>query len=372
MNTSQTYFCCDRPGDSVRFSTFPALEKITICAEESAKSKQVSLRFPDAIRFAREIVDATGGEVPQSPHWPAGGAVTGEQLQAALHAEELAVEVSAYSSMLGSFDERLDRAAARLSAQPVAFDVEACAWDVVKAVTNMPPSVGDMTHAVAAILRRHAAAPATGVGVVRASTDGVGFSPKSYRIFCDALALFEESVDDGDEGEDRVEAHDRVVDAARQCIADSVAQQLALRARATTAGQTTGAQWVRRPEGQASALVVPFKGSRYMWQDANDGKWHYGKAYNDEPFHEEVSAYRLIKEDGSTGPVINRTPATAGGWTDLDVAACVGQHVVEQYDGTYSETHKWADDVDARCIATTYDATGVVAYYILPPVEAQP
>jgi hypothetical protein len=309
----------------------------------------------------------------------------------------------------------------------VPFDVEAveeAMWQAIYAAGAVLGQSRDaIRNAVTPLLRRHAAAPATGVGVVRASTDGVGFSPKSYRIFCDALALFEKSVDDGDEGEDRVEAHDRVVDAARQCIADSVAQQLALRARAGTAqvvevtneemykaamggtdiswercglearatwkryadklnasvraragtaGQTTGAQWVRRPEGQASALVVPEDG-RYAIKFAGPSpeKIDVAGYKTGMKIGENVTAIRRIDTDAPT-TWIERTPATAGGWTDLDVAACVGQHVVEQYDGTYSETQKWADDVDARCIATTYDATGVVAYYILPPVEAQP
>ncbi len=132
----------------------------------------------------------------------------------------------------------------------------------------------------------------------------------------------------------------------------------------------TGAHWVRRPEGQASALVVPEDG-RYARRGLGIPENTIVVMYRGEEVSDRILAIRRIDTDAPT-TWIHRTPATAGGWTDLDVAACVGQHVVEQYEGTYSETHKWADDVDARYIATTYDANGVVAYYILPPVEAQP
>jgi hypothetical protein len=297
-------------------------------------------------------------------HWPAGGAVTGEQLQAALHAEELAVEVSAYSSMLGSFDERLDRAAARLSAQTVAVritddDIEETAAAIAKRswmarhgrFDNVTQASMDMLTELAERLRARAttAGQATGVGAVTGEEFWTAQWPKGSPW----NALSEET---------RL-----AVAAAAERLTDM------LRARAGTAGQTTGAQWVRRPEPQAGALVAPEDG--WYAKRFDNGLKNFSASNTfykaGEDMVGSVAAIRRIDTDAPT-TWIHRTPATAGGWTDLDVAACVGQHVVEQYDGTYSETQKWADDVDARCIATTYDATGVVAYYILPPVETQP
>lgn len=102
-------------------------------------------------------------------HWPAGGAVTGRAIMHALNSEDMIV-AAANGQTWGAngFYERLDRAAARLSAQPVAFDVEAVSREISEDL-----SVG-MTHGaeraanIAAILRRHAAAPAVGVVEVTA------------------------------------------------------------------------------------------------------------------------------------------------------------------------------------------------------------
>ena len=88
--------------------------------------------------------------------------------------------------------------------------------------------------------------------VENASTDGIGFPMKSYRLVKNAVSAFEKAVDSGEDGEELDDAREAIFDATRQCIADGVAQQLGLRARAVSAPVV-----VTRPVRTVTKLRTP-------------------------------------------------------------------------------------------------------------------
>jgi hypothetical protein len=231
-------------------------------------------------------------------NWPAGGAVTaltGQQMyEACSDAYGLTPN---WDTVLYHHQEVWNRAAARLSAPPVAFDHDAVAEEICRAVY-----VNDFqAEKVAAILRRHAATPATD-------------------------------------------------------------------ARAGTAGPATGAQWIKRPEGQASSIKTPKEvgvSGGDLWMESTNGH----KSVGGWPYlYDGVARWSA---DGITW--YEKTRATAGGWTASSVEACVGQHVAAQYEhlsfGYFMYLGEWQT---AQWIADDWNRANIVAYYILPPVEAQP
>lgn len=141
---------------------------------------------------------------------------------------------------------------------------------------------------------------------------------------------------------------------------------------------TTGAQWVYRPVGQASALVVPedgvyaFRNPRFDPADRDNpfsvfrNRCHKGMRVEDL----RIDAIRRIDTDAPT-TWIEKTPATAGGWTAGDVEACVGQWYVIVNE--FNERETWCGLRDnAENIAAGFNQNNVAAFIILPPVEAAP
>jgi hypothetical protein len=279
-------------------------------------------------------------------NWPAGGAVTGEL--AFDDADALAAEIRSkvFPHAVDVYGDTVKRTAtilraARLSApQPVEFDVEAAVTELCYLWHHSTEGMfADMCRAV---LTRHAAAPAVAQVVVAPSD----------LVQARALA-----------GQQKMQAFPTFDHAVAAALTDM------LRARAGTAGQTTGAQWVRRPEGSASALVVPEDGV-YSYRLAHNGMignvtqtWGAGRVISD-----DYDAIRRIDTDAPT-TWIERTPATAGGWTAADIPdgaiVCYeGRNPVRWFTAGVSR-----DDVIRGIAVDGFDVTSI---YILPPVEATP
>ncbi len=158
------------------------------------------------------------------------------ELRSAVDAYFDAVDRGNRYGQLNDARERMDRAIAAAGAAP-ALDVEAVAREIAGAIPSWyygADSGMDYMDALRAILRRHALPAAPRAVVPAASTDGIGFPPKAYRLLTDAIAKYGSAVDGAESDEDVEEKRDGVLQAARQCIADGVEQQLYLRARATT------------------------------------------------------------------------------------------------------------------------------------------
>jgi hypothetical protein len=148
-------------------------------------------------------------------------------------------------------------------------------------------------------------------------------------------------------------------------------------ARAGTAGQSTGAQWVRRPEPQAGALATPRE--RGVYADVNVAvEYESGavKVCSAEQASEYIGGG--LRHDAVrwcvpfSDIVCDRTPATAGGWTASSVEACVGRKVALHCERDIYVVGKYPESMSAEHVAECFNHADVLVYYILPPVEAQP
>lgn len=302
-------------------------------------------------------------------NWPAGGAVTGRAVYEAL--------VTATEGFARGWDELdaqhqadYDRAAARLSAQtivdesgngrhltpapPVAFDVEAVALKISQCYCEDPEL--SVHHAARGVLTEMgAAAPATALVV-----------PEASEL---AKALYAAGLD--------VTVHATGSGAEVEHFA--VVVERLNRARAGTAGQTTGAQWVRRPEGQASSIKTPAECGvdgetfiAYSHPRVSYGaptvirakNWGYG-------IETEVQSWCVPFTD----IMHRRTPATAGGWTASVIPS--GVKLLAFVNGEPSQD--WATDKPEEvqgheAIARYLNDIGADWLLVLPvpPVEAHP
>jgi hypothetical protein len=305
-----------------------------------------------------------------STHWPAGGAVTGEELYEAASA-------AAPSSHHGNWDwiredvqAQWNDAAARLSAPPVAFDHDAVAEEICRAVY-----VNDFqTEKVAAILRRHAAAPAAGV--------------RTYTVQ-DLHTYYEKGLKEGAEcaragtAGQTTDVHETMAQyaIALQRLIEHHAKGLPIPASVLAQTRhhadmlaTTGAQWVQRPAGQASSIKTPREcgvhAESMVVVEHRAIRPSFMNAEQISDYMSENTQHDVVRWCVPGQPFVDRTPATAGGWTGRDVPS---GHLA--YQRLFSS--KWYT-LDAACLnraamAEVLNREDVRAVYVLPtpPVEAQ-
>jgi hypothetical protein len=156
-----------------------------------------------------------------------------------------------------------------------------------------------------------------------------------------------------------------------------------LRARAGTATPNPGAasssgvvRWIKRPEGQASALVVPEGGCwMFRWQLWGELGQAYTAAMHYKAGHEVSDTYDAIRRIDTDAPTtwIERTPATAGGWTAETVPSRGSLCVLLYDDGSIVvQVLQESDTIDDAWRARLWNGAGVTAYLAIPPMEAQP
>lgn len=152
-----------------------------------------------------------------------------------------------------------------------------------------------------------------------------------------------------------------------------------LRARATPnlgpTGSTLGAGWVHVPTREVvGELVVPALTTTLVHHD--DGAWRtawrtFGPCSTESPLFPRALSYRVVADDGTTGPIIERTTTTVREWTADSVFACVKKSVVmRNWDGDLSTWE--CPVVSALDIACTFNDDRIARYYILPPCEVTP
>jgi hypothetical protein len=330
-------------------------------------------------------------------NWPAGGAVTvltGRRLYEAIHGDA-GPYVLLWSQLEADAQQRYDRAAARLSAHTVvdesgngrhlthaplvAFDVEAVCAEVERIAHNGNWQERHVdAETLAKSIRRHAAALRVNGRPRDAEWQAAFVSGINTRLRALATTA----------GQTTQPSAETIRRMAQELTAElPITKGVAFASAVDTVADvltkflgtgTAGAQWVRRPEPQAGALVVPEDGW-YAREEVGvieeDGNvvqgtlswWRAGQVV-----HHSIVRIKRVDTDAPT-TWIERTLATAGGWTAASVEACVGRYVVEAFADAddLSSTH-WKDGETAERIAECFNGWGVVAYYILPPVEATP